>query len=235
MRSLEERFGKWYNFLKPELESKYFKLIGAKVNLRRKVSKVYPESENVFKCFEITNISDINCIIVGQDPYPGYSLLLDKPVADGLAFSTSDEDKTPVSLNKIHKAIEDDCYGGFNLDAKNDLSYLSEQGVLLLNRTMTVEHNAPLSHVDIGWDEFTGRVIKLICSQDRPIAIITFGKGPKELVDKCLLNTSYHQIINVEHPAYAGRQGRELDHKNCFTKTNEFIEKHYGKMCRIKW
>jgi uracil-DNA glycosylase len=230
--SLEQKLGTWYKVLYEVLNTNQMKTLGLYLNQRRVASRVYPSSENVFKAFELTPLNDVKCVIIGQDPYPTYSAILDSPVADGLAFSTSNDDKTPVSLVKIQKAIEDDCYDGFKLDYQNDLTYLAEQGVLLLNKSLTVEHGAPLSHNE-EWDFFIEFVIKKITNQLRPIAFITFGKGPKELLERCNVDTTYHQIINVEHPAYASRQGRELEHKNCFSLTNLFLEKHYGN--KINW
>jgi uracil-DNA glycosylase len=232
IKPIEERLGEWYPFLKHELDKQYFKKLGLMVAQRRKMSRVYPESNDVFKAYELTPPKEVNCIILGQDPYPNYSLLLDKPVADGLTFSTSDDDKTPTNLYKIHNAIEDDCYDGFYLNFKNDLSYLAKQGVLLLNTSLTVEHNTPLSHNEYGWKYFIESTINIL--SDRPISIISFGQGAKELVNKCILNEDT-QIINVEHPAYAARLGRELEHKNCFSLTNSFIMKHYGSKCVINW
>ncbi len=231
-RTIEERLGEWYPYLKSEFEKDYFKKLAINLAKRRAVSRVYPDSDLVFKAYELTNPKSVSCVVIGQDPYPTYSAILDKPTADGLAFSASNDDKTPISLVKLQKAIEDDCYGGFKLDFDNDLSYLAKQGVLLLNTSLTVEHGAPLSHNEYGWKQFIGATLRIL--NDRPLPIITFGQGAKELVNTCLLNTD-NLIINVEHPAYAYRQDRELDHKNCFTLSNEFIEKHYGKLCRIKW
>jgi uracil-DNA glycosylase len=231
-RTIEDRLGQWYPYLKGEFEKDYFKKLAGIIAKRRIVSRVYPESDLVFKAYELTNPKTVNCVVIGQDPYPTYSAILDKPVADGLAFSADDNDITPKSLVKLHRAIEDDCYNGFKLEFRNNLTYLAEQGVLLLNVALTVEHSAPLSHNEYGWKNFIKSTLKLI--DDSPLAIITFGQGAKDLVTNSSLK-KHHLIINVEHPAYACRLSRELNHENCFSKTNEFLKLHYGEKSMIKW
>jgi len=104
MKSLEERFGKWWSLTKNETEESYFKVLGSTIAQRRKVSEVYPVSDKVFRAFELTDPDNIMVIWIGLDPYNGWSAWTDQPIADGLAFSTHVDDRTPPSLSKIHQA-----------------------------------------------------------------------------------------------------------------------------------
>lgn len=233
MKSLEERFGKWWNLIKDETEESYFKVLGSTIAQRRKVAEVYPISDKVFRAFELTDPGNVMVIWLGLDPYNHWSAWTDQPVADGLCFSTNEEDRTPPSLSKIHQAIEEDCYNGLSLDSSNDLEYLAKQGVLLLNSYLTVEKNASLSHQGIGWENFNINVLNRLFQDGLPRYVITFGTAAKNLISECKLNNT--EVINLEHPAYASRQGRNLEHKNAFSKVNKFIENNYGFKKRIKW
>jgi len=234
MKTIEERFGKWWKLVKDEVDQDYFKKIGAYVAARRKSVEVYPTSDNVFKAFELTNPDDTLVIWIGLDPYNNWSAWTNAPVADGLCFSTNKNDRTPPSLSKIHQAFEEDCYDGLNLDLSNDLNYLAEQNVLLLNSYLSVEKSVSLSHSTIGWQTFNQNILNKLFQDNLPRCIITFGKDAKTLIDKCKLHDNL-KVINLEHPAYACRQNRKFDHQNAFSKCNEFIEKHYGFDKRIKW
>lgn len=234
MKTLEERFGNWWSIVKNEVDKPYFKKLANHISKRRKETEVYPTSENVFKAFQLTNPDDVKVIWLGLDPYNNFSAWTNAPVADGLCFSTNSEDRTPPSLSKIHQAIEEDCYDGLNLDLNNNLEYLAEQGVLLLNSYLTVEKFNSLSHQNLGWEEFNVSILNQLFNDNLPRYVITFGSAAKKLLEECVLHSNI-EVINLEHPAYACRQGRKLEHKNTFSKANEFIQKHYGVNSRIKW
>jgi uracil-DNA glycosylase len=235
MKTIEERFGKWYDVLKEEFNKDYFKKLGAYVAQRRKVSEVFPVSDKVFRAFELTDPDKVLHVWIGCDPYPGWSTLLNAPIADGLAFSTSNDDRTPLSLFKIQKGIEDDCYEGFRLNKDNDLEFLAKrQNVLLLNSFLTIEKGASLSHQGIGWETFNKAVLQHLLDKSYPISFITFGVAARKLLDECK-SQEHHLIINLEHPAASGYNNTEWKHQNAFSKANDFIEKYYGELLRIKW
>lgn len=233
-RSIEERLGSWFPILKDELSKEYFQKLAGYIAKRRKEVEIYPTSDKVFRAFELTPPEKVKSIWVAQNPYHQWSGYTDAPIADGLCFSTSNEDRTPASLVKLQKAMEDDVYEGFRLQKDNDLSYLANQGILLLNSSLTVEKNNASSHLDIGWDKFIQCVIEKTNEFEIPLVYTSFGKPAEKLLNSVKLN-EYHLIFNLEHPAYACRQEREMIYKDCFSLTNEFIEKHYGKQERIKW
>lgn len=236
MRTIQARFGLWFNILKSEFDKDYFKQIAAKVSKRRKEVEVFPISDKVFRAFELTDPNKIRVVWIGQDCYPQWSAFTDAPIADGLAFSTNNNDRTPVSLFKIQKGIEDDCYEGFRLNKDNDLQFLCKQGVLLLNSSLTVDKNSPNSHKDFGWDEFLKFPLQYLIDQDYPIVFITFGVSAKNLLANLMWKLDrQHLVLNLEHPAASAYQGREWEHQNAFSKCNDFLELHYGKFERIKW
>jgi uracil-DNA glycosylase len=234
MKTLEERFGNWWRLVKNEVDKLYFKKLANYIAKRRKEIEVYPVSDNVFRAFELTNPDDVTVIWIGLDPYNNFSAWTNAPVADGLCFSTNSQDRTPPSLSKIHQAIEEDCYNDLNLELDNNLEYLAKQGVLLLNSYLTVEKFNSLSHSKIGWEEFNVSILNQLFNDNLPRFVITFGSAAKKLIEECVLHSNI-EVINLEHPAYACRQNRKLEHKNAFSKANSFIQKHYGIEKRIKW
>ena len=235
MRTIEQRFGKWYNILKDEFDKDYFKQIAAKVSKRRKEIEVFPISDKVFRAFELTDPDKVLHVWIAPEPYNNWSAWSDKPQADGLCMSTDSSDRTPMPLFKIQHAIEQDCYEGFKLNKENDLEFLAKrQNVLLINCSLTVEKNKTNSHQGIGWEEFNKVVLQHLLDKSYPISFITFGVPAKKLLNECTIS-EHHLIFNLEHPSIASIESRELNHQNAFSKTNEFLEKHYGKASTIKW
>ena len=197
---------------------------GIAIAQRRKLEKVYPEKDLIFRCFRETPYSKTLGVILGMDPYhqPG--------VADGLCFSTSDNNPTPASLMKIHKAIEKDCYDGFKLEQTNDLSYLSKQGILMLNTSLTVAEKLPGSHSQY-WFDFTTAVMNAINDIDYPIFVLALGQNAAKFTSL----VTNHKVFTVEHPAAACYQAREWENESCFRKINEFMWTNYGPLNLIKW
>ena len=221
----------WEKIINPELQKDYMKSLSAFLRQERQTKKIYPNSEDVFNCFKKCPLDKLKVVMLGQDPYPGECAY--GPVADGLCFSTRDV-RTPVSLGHIHKAIEKSVYKGFTLTLDNDLTYLAQQGVLLLNSCLTVEKNAPGSHAGRGWETFVAQIIKETSNQGYPVAYIFFGKQAQGFIQYVEpLNADYHKIIRVEHPAYASYAGREWNHEDCFNRVNSFLEKNFND--RIEW
>lgn len=215
--------GTWEEPIRQYFSSEDFDKLGANIAIRRKVEKVYPERDKIFRCFNETPYKKTLGVIIGQDPYPQFG------VADGLCFSTKEDNPTPASLMKIHKAIEKDCYDGFKLEQANDLSYLSQQGVLMLNTSLTVADKLPGSHKEY-WTKFTLAVMESLNDIDYPIFILALGKNAQEFA-----SLTKHTVFNVEHPAAASYQAREWNNESCFRKINEFLWTHYGPLNLIKW
>lgn len=216
----------WDESLKIELESTYFEQIGAFLSSEvNKGKTIYPARENIFKALRLCSREDTKVVIVGQDPYADGS-------ADGLAFSCDEETvRTPPSLQQIFYAIEQDIYGGFLIQEERCLERWASQGVLLLNRYLTVEKNKPLSHSLIGWENLTNEIICSLSGKEDAVVFLLWGKEAQKV--KKLITNSRHLIIECEHPAAASYGNRAWEHNKCFSKTNKFLIEN-GKR-RIEW
>lgn len=198
--------------LNEEFEKDYFKKLVSFIKSERKYKQIYPSPENLFKCFD-TSYIDVKVVILGQDPYFNGQ-------ADGLAFSVKENTPIPPSLRQILIAIEDSCYNGLNLNYTSNLNYLAEQGVLLLNRILTVEKGKPLSHKNIGWEIFTAKIIELLNLHPYNIIYILAGKEAQSIIP---MIDHRHTVIELEHPAYACRQNRNWKFDDCFNKANVLL------------
>jgi len=205
----------WLEPLKPEFAKPYYAQLYKTVLDEYKTRKVFPPSDKIFHAFEITPLSSVKVVILGQDPYH------DDGQANGLCFSVSQDVEIPPSLENIYKELHDDlgCY----IPDNGNLEKWAQQGVLLLNTVLTVRAHQANSHRGIGWEEFTDAAIKILNSQDRPIVFILWGRNAQE--KKRMLSNPEHLIIESAHPsplaAYKGFFGSRP-----FSKTNRFLEAH---------
>lgn len=210
------RLGTWAELFKPFWEEGGFDEIFSKLKEEGKTYKVLPESKDLFKAFEKCPLDKFCAGIVGQDPYP--SIKWGTIVADGLAYSCSYTKEEQPSLKLMWDALEDDIYDGLNLQhiRLTDLSPWAEQGILLLNSSLTTREGDPGKHIEI-WKPFMTYFLGLEQIQSKPFVFM--GKQAAEyayLVENELI---------TEHPAYAARQNRPLIHKNLFSWIDGFLEK----------
>ena len=195
--------------------------------------KIFPPVNNIFKSFSY--FSPINCkvVIIGQDPYHKINQAM------GLSFSVPDDIKIPPSLKNIYKEIYDNLSENFkdnSFDIKNksgNLSYLAEQGVLLLNRSLTVREAEPNSHTKI-WYEFTRFIIDLLIKNYSNIVFMLWGNNAKSIIKtvkpEYLLN---HLILTAHHPSpLSANKGGWFGSKH-FSKANEYLISHNKDP--IKW
>lgn len=206
---------KWKEILKEELESKIF--IDLKIFLDKQYlnKNIYPEKENIFNAY--INPDDIKVVILGQDPYHN------KEQAHGLSFSVKEGIKLPPSLVNIYKEIELEFNVKMNF-SNGDLSYLVNQGVMLLNSCLTVEENKPGSHQNIGWQEFTDKTIQKLSLYKENLVFILWGAYAQK--KEKLIDSNKHLILKSPHPspfsAYSG-----FFNNQHFLKCNEYLEKNY--------
>jgi uracil-DNA glycosylase len=192
----------WYQFLKEETEKEYY-VNSLAPFLREEYAnnECYPIKDNIFNAFKaIPTPLDVKVVIIGQDPYhePGQ--------ANGLAFSVSPEVALPPSLKNIYKEISDE----FNLEmnmTNGDLTYLANQGVLLLNNTLTVRKGQANSHEGKGWTEFTDNMITKISDCNTGIVFMLWGKfaqSKESLINK----DNNHLILKTSHPSpFSAKRG----------------------------
>ena len=204
----------WDIYLKDIYNEQWFKDLMTKVNNEYKSKIIYPLYDDIFNALKYTDYDNVKVVIIGQDPYHG-------PLeAHGLAFSVQSGIKLPPSLKNIYKELYNDL--GICNETGN-LSKWAKEGVLLLNTILTVEKDKPMSHKDIGWQQFTDSIIKIINDKDKPIIFILWGKTAQE--KEKLITNKNHIIIKSPHPSpFSARTG--FFGSKPFSKTNEFLKKN---------
>jgi uracil-DNA glycosylase len=184
---------------------------------------VYPEKKNLFKCFESCSEEQLKVVIIGQDPYH-------EPMqAHGLSFSVQKGVPIPPSLKNIFKEIEIE-FGVYPSD-DGDLTYLADQGVLLLNKYLTVIEHKPLSHKNKMYDMLFVDIISYIEKIDRPIVYLLWG-GEAQKVEKLITNEN-HYVIKSTHPSPLGANKGGWFNTNLFIRCNEYLKK--SKISPINW
>lgn len=205
----------WLEPLSPEFRKPYYSNLYKKIREEYSTRQIFPPSDEIFTAFELTSLSDVKVVILGQDPYHGDGQ------AHGLCFSVKPDVETPPSLVNIYKELNSDlgCY----IPNNGYLTKWAKQGVLMLNTVLTVRAHQANSHRGIGWEEFTDAAIRILNEQDRPIVYLLWGKPAQ--MKKSMLNNPKHLILEAPHPsplsAYRGFFGCQH-----FSKTNEFLQEN---------
>lgn len=202
----------WKEVLKPEFEKPYFESLAARI--RHEISEgqtVYPPGKDIFKAFELTPISKVKAVILGQDPYHGPGQAM------GLSFSVPEGVRTPPSLVNIFKEIESDL--GVKMSGSPNLKKWADQGVLMLNAVLTVRSGAPTSHSRIGWQTFTDAVIECISDKCSGVVFLLWGNYARSKAS--LIDSSKHYVLEAAHPSPLAR-GAFFGCKH-FSKTNEIL------------
>lgn len=174
---------------------------------------IFPDMHNIYNCFKHTKYEDIKCVILGQDPYHEVGQ------AQGLSFSVPDGTTFPPSLRNIFKELQADL--GITPPKSGDLTKWADEGVLLLNTTLTVREGLANSHKDCGWGWFTDEVIKLINNREKPVVFILWGGNARS--KKKFIDTSKHFVIESAHPSPLSSYNGFFGSKP-FSKTNEFLK-----------
>lgn len=219
----------WNELIAKEMNKEYMKSLIAWIQNERKTTDIFPDAKSTFRAFKLTPFSMVRVVIIGQDPYhtPG--------VADGLAFSTK-KDNIPPSLMNIYSEIYNDCYyknpqneSQQQLFNTSDLTHWANQGVLLLNRLLSVSKGLPESHKNKGWEQFNEEVIKKLNQTEKPIVYMLWGKKAQEI--KPLIEKR-NLILEAAHPSPFSVEG----FYGCkhFSQTNQFLKEYYGSK-QIVW
>lgn len=204
----------WLNVLSKEFEKPY--MLNLKQFLKDEKNagqRVYPRSGDIFNAFNKTPFNGVNVIILGQDPYHGENQ------AHGLSFSVQKGVAVPRSLQNIYKELLTDI-PGFVMPKHGDLTAWAEQGVLLLNASLTVRANLPGSHQKKGWEEFTDNVIKTISDQRTGIVFILWGAFAQ--AKSTLIDPTKHHILKSPHPSPLSAN-RGFFGSKPFSKTNAIL------------
>ncbi len=173
--------------------------------------KVFPPGSQIFRAFELTPVSELKVVILGQDPYHGFGQ------AHGLSFSVPSGVPAPPSLKNIFREIETDL--GVAMSGYPDLEKWARQGVLLLNAILTVRSGEAASHSKIGWEEFTDAVIRYISDNCEGVVFLLWGNFARS--KSVLIDRSKHCVLEAAHPSPLAR-GAFFGCRH-FSKTNEYL------------
>jgi uracil-DNA glycosylase len=203
----------WKNLLKEQFNAPYFQSLKSFLVDEKSKFVIYPSGLKIFSAFNHTPPEKVKVVIIGQDPYHG------RGQANGLCFSVSSGIAKPPSLVNIFKELKDDL--GIPIPESGNLEPWADQGVLLLNATLTVREGQPGSHQNKGWEQFTDAAIKSISDNKKGIVFLLWGKyaqGKENLID-----SNKHYILKAAHPSPLAR-GAFFGSKH-FSKTNELLAK----------
>ena len=205
----------WKQVLTPEFDKDYFIRLTEFVRREYQTTTVYPPGKLIFNAFNLCPYNKVKVVIIGQDPYHGPGQ------AHGLCFSVNDGIPFPPSLQNIFKEIHDDL--GTPIPTTGNLTRWAEQGVLLLNATLTVRAHQAGSHQRQGWEEFTDAAIRALAENREHLVFILWGayaqrKG--EFIDR-----SRHLVLQSPHPSPLSAHRGFFGNRH-FSRTNEYLTAH---------
>lgn len=205
----------WKSVLMDQFQSLYFKTLKKFLVEEKKKYTLYPPGRLIFNAFQRTPFDRVKVVILGQDPYHG------KGQAHGLCFSVPQGIPKPPSLVNIFKELHSDL--GTPVPAHGNLEKWADQGVLLINATLTVRDSQAGSHQNRGWETFTNRVIQIVSQEKSGVVFLLWGRFAQ--AKESLIDGNKHLILKSAHPsplsAYNGFYGCRH-----FSKTNEYLEQH---------
>ena len=213
----------WENFFKEEESKEYYIKLMKSINKAYDETTVFPPKEKIFNAFDLTPISNLKVVLLGQDPYHAAGQ------AQGLAFSTPSDVKNPPSMRNILKEISSDLNKESTCE-DGDLNPWAKDGVLLINAILTVEEAKAKSHHKLGWEIFTDNLIKFISSNTKDIVFILWGASA--IKKEKIIDTSKHYILKGVHPSPLSSYRGFFGCKH-FSKTNDFL-KQVGK-AEVRW
>lgn len=206
----------WKEALKDEFEKPYFKELASFVKDEYASEKVYPSPKFIFRAFELCPFDAVKVVILGQDPYHGPGQ------ANGLSFAVDKDMRLPPSLQNIFKEIKRE-YDQPLVHEDGDLSRWAEQGVLLLNATLTVRAHTAGSHQNKGWEQFTDAVIRLLSEKREHLVFMLWGNYARQ--KGASINAEKHLVLESPHPSpFSANHG--FFGNGHFKKANEYLEIH---------
>lgn len=203
----------WDLLLAAEWEKTYYQNLRKELIKEYRNYKVYPDMYDIFNALKSVPYEDCKVLILGQDPYHG------KGQAHGYAFSVKKGVRTPPSLLNIYKEMHDDI--GTYIPDNGYLKKWADQGVLLLNTSLTVRAGEPNSHEKLGWEILTDRIIKLLNDRQKPIVFILWGRNAQS--KEPFITNPKHLIIKSPHPSpFSASRG--FFGSKPFSRTNNFLK-----------
>lgn len=202
----------WLQVLNDEFTKPYFVNLKSFLVEEKKHFRIYPPGNRIFAAFDYTPFDKVKVVILGQDPYHG------EGQANGLCFSVADGIRQPPSLVNIFKELNAD--EGCAIPNSGNLEPWAEQGVFLLNATLTVRANTAGSHQNKGWEIFTDAVIKTLSDKKENLVFLLWGNYARNKT--ALIDANKHLVLTAAHPSPLAR-GAFFGSKH-FSKTNEFLK-----------
>lgn len=212
----------WKAVLQHEFTKPYFRQLADFVRSEYKSHRIFPPAKQIFSAFDNCPISKVKIIILGQDPYHGPGQ------ANGLCFSVNDGIPKPPSLINIFQELESDL--GISPPSTGNLENWADQGVLLLNATLTVRAHQAGSHQGRGWEQFTDSAIRVLASQTDNLVFILWGSYAQK--KGAVIDPVRHLIIKSPHPSPLAAH-RGFFGSKPFSKANRYLQEH-GK-APINW
>jgi uracil-DNA glycosylase len=204
----------WKSVLLDQFQSPYFRTLKEFLVEEKKKYTLYPPGRLIFNAFHRTPFDQVKVVILGQDPYHG------KDQAHGLCFSVPQGIPKPPSLVNIFKELQADI--GIPMPEHGTLDKWADQGVLLINATLTVRDSQAGSHQKHGWETFTNRVIEVVSQEKSGVVFLLWGRFAQ--AKESLIDSGKHLILKSAHPsplsAYNGLFGCKH-----FSLTNDYLEK----------
>ena len=205
----------WKTRLQNEFEKEYFITLTTFVKQEFDLYTVYPPGRLIFNAFDKCPFENVRVVILGQDPYHGQGQ------AHGLCFSVQDGVAFPPSLINIYKEIQNDL--GTSLPDSGNLERWAEQGVLLLNATLTVRAGQAGSHQNKGWELFTDEVVRLLAEEKDHIVFILWGSYAQKKGET--IDRSKHLVLESPHPSPLSASRGFFGNKH-FSKANAYLMEH---------
>lgn len=206
----------WAKYLESEFTKPYFADLTTFVKKEYLETKVYPAPKHIFRAFDLCPFEKVKVVILGQDPYHG------ERQANGLAFAVDEKESVPPSLKNIFKEIESDL-GKPLMHVDGDLSRWAQQGVLLLNATLTVRAHTAGSHQEKGWEQFTDAVIRALSEERTGLVFMLWGNYAK--AKGAHIDRSKHLVLEASHPSPFSAASGFFGCKH-FSRANEYLISH---------
>lgn len=205
----------WAEKLAEEFEKSYFASLVEFVKSEYAKGRIYPPGNLIFNAFNKCSFDKVKVVILGQDPYHG------PEQAHGLCFSVPDGVDFPPSLRNIFKEIHDDL--GVSIPKSGNLERWAEQGVFLLNATLTVKAHQAGSHQNRGWESFTDAVIRLLAENSEHLVFMLWGNYAQKKGQ--FIDTTRHLVLQSVHPSPLSASRGFFGNKH-FSKANEYLRQH---------
>ena len=202
----------WKRLLDDEINKDYYIKLLEWVKNEYRYKHIFPKREDVFNALVFTSYENTKTVILGQDPYPNIGQGM------GLSFSVNVGVPLPKSLQNIFTELQSDL--GYKIPKHGSLQKWAEQGVLLLNTSLTVEEKKPNSHQNKGWEIFTDKIISLVNAKTDPVAFILWGNNARS--KKKLITNPHHLIIESAHPSPLSAS-RGFFGSKPFSRVNAFL------------